>query len=66
MIKAQKLKNLLKKILWIVREHVNEYECDNTINLTIGWENIKEKQLKLKRKKKHNKIWKSLFYPWHV
>jgi hypothetical protein len=49
MIKAQKIKKIRdKKMLWIVREHLNEYKCDNTINLTIGLCKIKDKQLKLK------------------
>jgi hypothetical protein len=54
MIKTYKIKIKIKikirdkKMLWIVREHVNEYKCDNTINLTIGLCKIKDKQLKLK------------------
>lgn len=44
MIKEQKIKILgIKKIIWIVRKYVNEYECDGTINLTIGRDKIKDK-----------------------
>jgi len=36
-------------MLWIVREHVNEYKCDNTINLTIGLCKKKRQTIKIKR-----------------